>query len=119
MQYTFRVSPRRYNYLHILGKPLWQPKSYISLFISLLINESIHSLNNYHHLLIDLLGTVDDLLLLHLSTYYVQPIWEEFSNVLLKKIYVLLQPQGLLQSDDYLVQRVEVVAIVATPACEV
>jgi hypothetical protein len=56
-----------------------------------LINETIHRFDNDHHFLIDLLGTVDHLLLFNLGTYDVKPIGEEFSNVLFEKIHVLLQ----------------------------
>lgn len=63
------MSASRNDDLHILREPLRQPERDVGLFPRLLVSEAVDCLDHNHYLVVDLLGTVDDLLLLHLRTH--------------------------------------------------
>lgn len=113
------MPPCRDNHLDILRESFRQPECDISLFASLTVSEPINCFDNNNNFFIDLLSAVDNLLFFHLRADNIKPIRKKLSDVFLKKINTLLQFECFLEFYDYLVERVEVVAIVAASACEV
>lgn len=116
---AFRVPAGRDDDLDVLGEPLGQPEGDVGLLAGLLVGEAVDCLDHDHYLVVDLLRAVDDLLLLDLRADDVQPVGEELPDVLLEQVDVLLELERLLELGDELVEGVEVVAVVAAPACEV
>jgi hypothetical protein len=104
---------------HVFGKYLWQPKRDICLFSSLAVNELIHSLNNDHYLVVNLLCAINDQLFLNLRTADVQPIRKELSDVFFEEIHVLFQFKRFPELDDDAVERVKIIAIVTAVRGEV
>lgn len=66
--------------------------------------------------MIDLLSTIDDLLLLYLCTDDIKPVGEKFSNALLEEVHALFEFKCLFELDDDLVERVEVITVITTTA---
>lgn len=118
MLHTFWMFASRNYHLDIFGESFRQPKSYISLLTSLIVSESIDCLDNYHHFLVDLLRTVNYLLLLDLGAHDVQPVTEKFTDVFLEKIDTLRQLESFLQFYNDLIKRIVVVTVVAASACK-
>lgn len=113
------MSSGRHDDLDVFREALGKPEGDVGFFAAFVVHEAVDSLDDNHDLLVDLLRAVDNLLLLYLCADDVQPVREELPDVFLKQIDALFELEGFLELDDDLVEGVEVIAIVAAPACEV
>jgi hypothetical protein len=116
---AFRLFASGNDNLYVFGELLWQPEGDVGLFGLVLVSEAVDGFDNDDDFVIDFLSAVDDLLFFDFGTDNVEPVGEKLSNILLEKVDALLELQGFFQSDDDLVERVEVVAVVAASAGEV
>lgn len=91
-------------YFNIFGESFRKPEGNVCFFASLLISKSVDCFNYNYHLLINLLRTVDNLLLLDLSTHYIEPVCKELSDVLFEQIDWLFEFKCLFQLYDDLVK---------------
>ena len=96
----------------VFGEYLRQPKRDIGLFSCLAVDKLIHSLDNYHNFVVNLLCAIDDQLFLDLRAADFQPICKELSDVFFQQIHVLFQFQRFPQLDYDAVERVKIIAIV-------
>ena len=78
-----------------------------------MVCEPVDCLYHNDHFLVYFLRAVDDLLFFYLSRCNVKPVGKELPDILFKKVDTLLQLETFLQFDDDLVERVEVVGVVA------
>ena len=85
-----------HDHLNVFGEDLRKPECNVSLFSSLLICESINSLNNNHNFLINFLRTENNLLLFYFWRGKIKPICEKLPNIFLEKIDSLFQFQVFL-----------------------